>query len=204
MLYLVDQGQGGKCFLEFTWGTAENTHASKEAGRPIVDKVLMGKVFAPGQAKSEVIYEFLREFSDGTTRKRDDLIQRFQNEFKKFTEDDEQDPGETGGTPLSEWTALGVKQVAELNLMNIPTVEALAGCSDATLQELGLGARDLRTRAQAFLAASVDTGAIDKLASENIQLKDMIEGLQAQVSALATAQEQAQAGKTAPAKKKAS
>jgi hypothetical protein len=184
MLYLVDQGNGAKCFLELSWGTAENASASTKAGRPIVDKVLMGKVFAPGQAKSEVIYEFEREFSDGSTRKRDDLIHRFQEQYNKFMANEEV-PEDLGGTPLAEWTALGVKQVAELNLMNIPTVEALAECSDAALQELGIGARDLRSRAQAYLAAAMDVGKIDELATENVKLQEQINELQKQISALA-------------------
>lgn len=60
------------------------------------------------------------------------------------------------GTPLEAWPGLSKGQLASLKLLNILSVEDLAGVNDAALDRIGMGARALRDRAQKFIAAQTD------------------------------------------------
>lgn len=65
------------------------------------------------------------------------------------------------GTPLEAWPGISKGQLAALRLLNILSVEDLAGVNDAALDRIGMGARALRDRAQKFIAAQSDgTAAI--------------------------------------------
>jgi hypothetical protein len=88
------------------------------------------------------------------------------------------------GTPLKEWSALRPSQVAEMNAINIYSVEQLALLTDAGVQRLGMGGLELRKKAQAFIEAAKDAAAIEKYAVENERLKNQIEALQAQFKEL--------------------
>ena len=55
------------------------------------------------------------------------------------------------GTPLSEWEVMTEGTVAMLKALNIHTLETLAELSDAGLQNIGIGARQLQDGARLFL-----------------------------------------------------
>lgn len=55
------------------------------------------------------------------------------------------------GTPITEWPAISPAQVRNLQSYNVMTVEDMANASDAALQKIGMGARELQQRARAFL-----------------------------------------------------
>jgi hypothetical protein len=86
------------------------------------------------------------------------------------------------GTPV-EMLGLGPSTLDSLKQKGIRTVEDLSELSDIALQGIGLGAREMKDRAKAFLARS--TEATVSLQAENAELKAQLAELAAKVSALA-------------------
>lgn len=103
---------------------------------------------------------------------RDEHRKRFPRAYQAYREGREQRPE---GTPIESWPYLTPAQVAELRALSILTVEQMAGLSDAGLQQIGMGARDLQTRAKAFLAGT---------SAENQQLRGELDALKAQLAEL--------------------
>jgi hypothetical protein len=65
--------------------------------------------------------------------------------------------------------------------MNIHTVEAMAEVPDS---RLGMGMRDLRAKAQAWLASAKSGGDLSQLISKNQQLEADLAAMKAQIAAL--------------------
>ena len=78
------------------------------------------------------------------------------------------------GLPVEHWPLLTSGQVASLKYQNIMTVEQIAELSDTQLSNIGIGARSLRTQAQAYLEAA-KTGAVPaRLVTENEELRGQV------------------------------
>ncbi len=58
------------------------------------------------------------------------------------------------GTPLEQWPMMTKSRVLELKAVDIDNVEALAAVTDTNLGIIGLGGRELREQAKAFLDAA--------------------------------------------------
>jgi hypothetical protein len=82
------------------------------------------------------------------------------------------------GTSVRAWPLLSPAQVATVLAANIRTVEDLAVANEDALRRLGMGGRDLKAKAVAWLESAKDAG---KVASENAALKVEIESLKAQL-----------------------
>ncbi|TAH36537.1 MAG: hypothetical protein EYC62_02520 [Alphaproteobacteria bacterium] len=134
--------------------------ASEQQGRPIFREEDYIQIHIPGD-KNTII----------DRKVRDDDRARWADQWKAYTENAAQ-PVE--GTPLEQWPALSVSQIAELRAMHVPTVEVLAELSDQGLQRIGMGARELQAKAKAFLEASKDNGAVERIAAENLRLQEQI------------------------------
>lgn len=165
-------------FVNFKQEAVKNNFASEKEGRAIYDKVTFATVHSPGQSKSEITYELEREGQDKKVKQ-----SQYYEQFKEQVEawKSKHDVTGLGGTPIEQWPVLDVRMVATLKFNNVHTVEALAELSDTGLQAVGMGARDLQTKAKAFLSQAKDTAAAQRLASENERLRDQISGLQKQI-----------------------
>lgn len=82
------------------------------------------------------------------------------------------------GYPLDEWTSVTRSQVELLKYSNIFTVEQLASLSDAGVQSLGMGALDLRAKAQSFMERSSETKDLNKLSDTMEELRSRIRELE--------------------------
>lgn len=82
------------------------------------------------------------------------------------------------GTAVRRWPQLTQNQVRNLEHHAIYTVEDMASCSDAALQNLGMGARKLREDAQKFLSLA-------QSAAEVAQLDEIRAGMAAMSAQLA-------------------
>lgn len=91
------------------------------------------------------------------------------------------------GTPLRNWPLIRNKrQVQELELMNIRTVEDLASIPDSLLGNLGMGGRDLRDKAKNFIDvagneakfATILTSRDEQIASQQAQIDELQRNLQ--------------------------
>lgn len=138
----------------------ENAAKSATEGRPIFDDVEMVSITMAADKRTEVI-----------ERVKDQHRQRWPELYRAFKEGREQD---ASGTPLEQWPPMTPARVAELKAVNIRTVEQLAAVSDAGLQQMGLGARQLRDQALAFLQQAKDGSAITALQQKNETLEGQI------------------------------
>lgn len=100
--------------------------------------------------------------------------------------------GALGGTPLDEIEGLAEDQEQRLRFYGIHSLEQLAAISDGQMSSFGLGARELKARAQIRLKEKADQEALEQAGAahaENKALRELlakqqeaIEALQAKVS----------------------
>lgn len=170
------QPQEAGIFAEFFLEPVEQSFLSREEGRPVFKDVEHVRILIAGDAKSEVVQEVT-----------DQHKARFPQAYAAFKNN--LDQIEATGTPLKHWPAMTPATIKNFAAQNIHTVEQLAAVTDAALQTLGMGARDWRERAKAFLATAKDTAAAQKLASENEALRADVDALKAQIDNLSKALE---------------
>jgi hypothetical protein len=82
------------------------------------------------------------------------------------------------GTPLEQWPMMTKSRVLELKAVGIENVEALASVTDTNLGIIGLGGRELREQAKAFLDAAKGSANVTEMATEIARLKSQVERLQ--------------------------
>lgn len=90
------------------------------------------------------------------------------------------------GMPIEQWPQVTRAQALNFKTMHVFTVEALAEVHDGHIDKLGQNARELRTKAKAFLDLAKDTAAAQKSAAENEQLRNQIAELTRQMTDLAS------------------
>lgn len=131
--------------------------ASTEQGRPVyVEKDYVRKVSLanPNDAPEREVREqdkrdFPQEWANYTAGAGDKII----------------------GTPLSEWSQISRTEAATLIECNVRSVEQLAKAPDAFLDRLGDNFRNLRQKANDFLAQSASAGHMEKVRAELETLK---------------------------------
>ncbi len=79
------------------------------------------------------------------------------------------------GLPIEMWPALDVAQVATMKAANIYTVQALANLAETGLHRLPVGYRNLKTKAQKWLANSDENELLRK---QNADLLVRVEALE--------------------------
>lgn len=183
-------GDDAKLRVEFFNEAVQQAAESAAAGRPIFKDVPFIRIRFPGDPTRETTRPVRFEPAKSHPYPPDNV--RFARQWMAFQAKQEQ-PLE--GTPLEQWPPLSRAQVLELKAVHVHTVEHLAGVPDSSLHNLGMGGRDLRARAQAWLKDATAGAAAGALAVENAELKDRLAQLEAQMAELASGQ--------APAKRKA-
>lgn len=74
------------------------------------------------------------------------------------------------GTPLEEWPVLSRSQVLTLKSLEFRTVEDIAEMNEYAIQRVGMGARQLKTKAMAYL----DDGAKSAIVNRAIELEEKL------------------------------
>lgn len=148
----------------------KNQRASTEAGMPIFDAVTFAKIVAPGQRNSEVVIEVYRKFPDGTERMRPEG-QHLHGLFRQWQE---KSGPQNAGTPLDQWPVIDIAQAEMFRFQHVYTVQQLAELPDGVLQHIGRGAREMRAKAQAWLAQASENVDVGKMASEIEELKELV------------------------------
>lgn len=168
----VTYGDDSQSWVEFRKEAVQNEHKSEQQGVPIFSDVDYIRIMFPGD-KTKVI--------DRPVRDEDKF--RFERQWKQYEA--------TGavvqeGTPVTEWAPLTKGEAMTLKANGIHTVQQLAGMSDHGLGVI-LGARELREKAKAHLAAAGGDNAVlsqllatvKRLEIDNQALKDQVAGLPA-------------------------
>lgn len=130
---------------QFSLDTQLDRAASIKAGRPIYKEVDRVRITVPGNKLS--IIDRIATRSD---------IDRFPGAYKAYKDGQ---PHYGDGLPLKHWPEVGIAQVEELAWAGCHTVEQLAQMTDGNIGRLGMGYRDLKNKAQAWLNKSGDKDA---------------------------------------------
>ena len=150
--------------------TVQNGRRSETEGRPVFDELERVKILVAGDPWNVVV------------RPVDDEIKaRFDGQYRRWQESKRE--RYIDGTPLREWPPLSRSQIAELESLNIFSVEALASVADANLSKIYDG-RAWRAKAEAWLKTSKDGAATTKLAAENERLRADVDELRKTIADL--------------------
>lgn len=148
----------------------EMTFKSSQAGRPIFEDREMVEIIIPGDIRSKA-----------TEIVNDGHKERWPKEYAAFKRGEE---APLEGTPLRDWPPLTAGRVRELAHFNILTVEQLAEVGDNHLQNLGMGARELREKAKKFLeVARTGTGPLLRLMERADRAEEKVALLESQLAA---------------------
>jgi predicted transcriptional regulator len=171
---------------EFYLEAAKNEKRSVEESRPIFEDVEYVKIRIAGDKGNVFVAPAKSQGSafDPSLGRRMTYAEQFPEHYDAFKRHVN---FREAGTPL-EALGLAPFKIAELNGVNVFTVEALASLDGALLEKLGMGARALKDQASAFLKKSTDNAALLKMQQENDALRDRLERM-----------EQVLSSKTAPA-----
>lgn len=154
--------KAGTVFPRFFLDKVESGFKSQQAGHPVYDDVEMVEIIVPG-LRGTIACEKVK----------DHHRQRWPREYDAFKQGQELPPD---GNPLKLWPPMTPATVANLAALNIHTVEALAALADGQLQNLGVGARQMRDQAQTWLEQAKGGEPIARLQAQ-------IDGLTAQLAA---------------------
>jgi hypothetical protein len=159
-----------RLLVRFYKRPVHNQFKSNEEGRPIFDERIYVRIIVPGD-KHNIL---------DTPATREHTHIRFADQYAKFMRNEEQ---VVSGTPLKVWPPLSITQVAELNALNITTVEQLADLPDNLAQQF-MGFNGLRQKAKLFLDAAKDGAASSKLLAELAERDNKIGVMEANMAAL--------------------
>ena len=137
-----------------------NPRKSELEGRPICDEVELCRILIAGDNQNEHV----EPVTEATIRRFPEAYAAWKAGRKKRLIE---------GTPLRQWPAIPAIKVAELEALNVFSVEALAGLADNLLGR-GFDLRDWRTKAQAWLDQAKDTAAVMRYAAEAERMRDEV------------------------------
>lgn len=141
---------------------------SEKAGRPIFQDMPHIRITIPGDTNN--IIE--RRLDEEDKRKYPRAWAEYERgEAKGFT-----------GTPLEQWPQMTRAQVKESKYFECHTVEQLAGLSDTHCQKMGMGFRELREKAKAYLGVAESTASATAQALENEKLRQEMAELRAMIA----------------------
>lgn len=174
---------------------------TEEQGHPIHEDRVFTRIVAPGNTKTTwdhetkgVTYLYDRESGEQAGYDIDENLPLEQCEPLRFPKawDRFQKKGQrvTEGWAIETWGAITRSLAENLKAMNIHTVEALAGLSDANVTNImgGLKYRNLAKaaldEAQLLSLASIEQERANKAEEETKQLKEQLKAMQAQIDSL--------------------
>jgi hypothetical protein len=168
--------------VRFFMNAIKHEFRSEQEGRPIFIDVPYIEVIQPG-SRDTLVTEATSQYQN-----------RFRMQWEAFQA---RTTPEMTGTPLKEVPWLTVSQVAELNALNVKTVEQLVNMPDSLAQRI-MGSFQLRDRAKRFLeaaageAVSLKLEAEVKARQEQIDLQnEQIKNMQSQIAQLMESQKAA-------------
>lgn len=170
-----------RLFVEFYLHYVKDEEASVKEGRPIFRDAEFVRILVPGD-RNNVIERPVDEFDR----------RRFAARYERWKASGE--ASQDVGTKLEQWPLVTRSQVEEYRYFGVRTVEQLADVHDTACSKVP-GMADMRDKAQAWLAATKDTKAAEKLQSELkerddkiLNLEQALAQMQGELAALSAAQ----------------
>lgn len=162
--------EGERCMPRFFEDTVQDEVASAREGRPIFRTEERVQIIMPGNPLSSPV-QVVNESHK----------QRWPKQYDQFKAGLEQAPD---GTPLEEWPILNRAMVKELKHLEIHTIEQCAALDDQACQRIGMGALELRKKAQAYFDDAVRMSLVEQVTAENSKLRSEMAALKNQVEEL--------------------
>lgn len=189
-------------FVIFELRAVEDRQASIKAGHAVYSDVPFALV-TPMGSKDQVEFiaeDWLKMLSDEVRNGRfpRTWLEGFKASFKGWQEGVEVPPN---GTAIRNWPPATPAEVKMLQDLKILTVEDLANANESLLTAIGIGGRQLRERARAWLTVAAAGAPAEELSAmrEELSAKDArIQELSAQVKELSEAMEKLQPKGTKP------
>lgn len=159
--------------------------ASQKAGRPIFSETEVCDITFAGNTKTKATFP-AHETEPNATRESVKTggsivtYAMFYNEQYKAFKAGTFQP--LSGTPLAEAPFLTEAKRRELKALSIHTVEALADLDGTALKQLGMGGRELKNQAVAYIRTADGSANATALAAENVSLREQMEDLRAQIA----------------------
>lgn len=161
-------GQGdGSNHPRFFLDSIHDVVASENQGRPIYRDEERVEIIMPGNPHTRPV-----------ARVTDEHKHRWPREYEAFKAGIEISPD---GTPLEEWSILKRSQVLELKALGFKTVEHIRDMDDHAIQRIGMGGRNLKQAAAAFLDDANRVALTTQLTAENERLEGEVSALRLQV-----------------------
>lgn len=189
-------------YVAFESRTEEDVLESKKQGRMVWKDQHYARITPPGSR--DVHYEKIpgwwdkMELEAKSGRVMPEWLDRWKGAYEKWKQGQELP---VDGTPIRGWNMLSGSQQENVIACNILTVESLAVATSEAMGRLGMGALELKRRAEAWLAqqSTIEPAAMkmSALQRENDVLKETIANLTEKVEALSKSVE----GKTGSGRK---
>jgi hypothetical protein len=160
-----------------------NEGKSKTAGRPIYDDVEVVEIRFPGDRQRVGIFPALSfagyHVNEHGYEESITYAEKYSDQYRRFKEKHQQI---AEGTPVDELAFLTAGKRSELKALNILTAEALAALDGNQLKTLGMGGRQLKDQATAYLKAANGTAEVTKLAADNVSLQAQLAEMREEVA----------------------
>lgn len=130
-------GETPSTIIQFFLGAVKNETKSKEQKKPVHDENEFIRIMFAGD-NSKVIERIVSETDQ----------ERYSIQYNKWKESADE---LFSGTPLTELKFMNTAMISDLHHHRVMTVEALADLSDTALQQIGMGARDWKNKAEEYL-----------------------------------------------------
>lgn len=167
--------------VTFRADKVKNEAKSVEAGRPIYDDIELCEVRTAGDRETVKVFpahafhQWIR--NEEGEQEQITYAQRWSEQYRRFKERRAQIQE---GTPLSELPFLTEAQRSTLKALNVHTAETLAAIDGPRLKTLGMGGREWKNQAQAYIDNASGSANVTAMAAK-------IEMLQQQIAALSAA-----------------
>lgn len=165
-----------------------NETKTKTAGRPIYDDLEVVEIRMAANKQTVGVFPAheIWQVVDTPEGSREPLTyaMRFKDQYQRFKENATQSQS---GTPIEELPFLTQGKRLELKAMNVHTAETLAALDGQPLKNLGVGGRELKDMAQAYLDTAEKTADVTRMASENEKLRQRIKDMEQEANNTAQA-----------------
>ncbi len=169
-------------YVQFEVRAVEDRAKSDETGHWI-GKDVMFAIITPAGSKDrieKVADDWFRDLEVQVRQERfpQNWFDQYKQAFEAFKRNEELPED---GIPIKEWPVCSPSQRTLLLSLNVRTVEQLAELNEAGMQMLGMGARDLKSKAKAFLETAGDH---TKVAKKLSNLEQAVEAKDKQIEEL--------------------
>lgn len=163
--------------VRFRNHSVPNETRSKEAGRPIFTDMEVCDIFFAANQLTKATFP-AHDHEPNATREAAERGEEpvtyamlYKDQYMAFKRGEAQPES---GTPLSELPFLTEGKRRELKALNVHTAEALAALDGQPLKMIGMGGRELKNQAQAYIDNALGSADVTKMAAEIEALRSQL------------------------------